>query len=653
MPMGSEYITNFYTNDGTFVQVGDLGNFNGNVDEYVHSDINGDFPKTTKVPTFISYASLMDRIPTAPSVLGDDLWGRFVGRNFESMEDIEHSLAEGGEFNRLVTDLYWLIGSPLTGGLAIGYTGGEIYVLSLNGFAEDENGIHAGMPGTNSLVAGAPTVTISNTPFLFETDIGALVPPDGTYSKGLTFYDVFRYNNEAKSLIFDGFSIDVTSIHSVAGGFMTPADFGDMPQRYSWTTVGDFIAPSWNWNYTDAMPSLLGQVTFLNERKIQFQMPEITYPGSTIMGPFPTNNGEQVEGTSFFGGEVTDYESDNPYEDGGGSGPGGGFGDQNRFSQDTLPEGIPSIDLLNSGFVKLYNPTKAQLSEFAQFLFSSITESMSAVFKRMISNPLDYIISLHMIHLPLHSLSASNIGFCGISSGVAANEIDKQYYEIEYQLNINEFWNSALDYTNYTKGKIYIPYCGIYDINIDEFMNGTMFLRYVIDCVSGACVAFLGTKRLQKDGQTFLRATLYQFNGNCILSMPVSSTNWQGVFQSIMSIATTAVAPGTSALSGMANDILGQKISVQKSGSLASNYGYLGKQKPFVIIERPELSMPRNYGKNFGFPANEYVLLGDCNGFTAIDTTNGIILDDIDGITPEEADELKTLLSNGVYFFTR
>lgn len=652
MSMGSDYITNFYTNDGTFVQVGELGNFNGNVDDYVSGEINGDFPKTTKAPTFISYASLIDKIPVAPSVLGSGLWGSFVDGYFESMEEIEHSLAEGGEYNKLVTDLYWLIGSPLTGGLAIGYTGGEIYILSLNGFAEDENGIHAGMPGTNSLVAGSPTITLE-TQGAAQTNVAPIVPPAGTYSKGLAFYDVFRYDNTLKSLVFDGFSIDVTSIHNVAGGYMdTGADWGDLPQRHYWTTVGEFIERSWNWNYTDVMPSLLGQVTFYNERKIQFEMPEIEYPGSSIMGPFPINNGTPVEGTSFFGGEVTDYESDNPYKEPG-SGPGGGFGDQNRFSQDTLPEGIPSLDLLNSGFVKLYNPTKVQLSDFAQFLFSSITESMSAVFKRMISNPLDYIISLHMIHLPLHSLSASNIGFCGISSGVAANEVDKQYYEIEYQLNINEFWQSALDYTNYTKGKIYIPYCGIYDINIDEFMNGTMFLRYVIDCVSGACVAFLGTKRLQKDGQTFLRATLYQFNGNCILSMPVSSTNWQGVFQSIMSIATTAVAPGTSALSGMANDILGQKISVQKSGSLASNYGYLGKQKPYVIIERPELSMPRNYGKNFGFPANEYVLLGNCNGFTAIDTGNGIILDDIEGITPEEADELKTLLSNGVYFFTR
>lgn len=646
MALGSNYIEHFTLNDGTFIQVGELGNFNGNVDDYVHSDINGDFPKTTRVPTFISYASIMNRIPVAPSVLGDDLWDRFVRRNFESMEQIEHALAEGGEFNRLVTDLYWLLGSPITGGLAIGYTGSEIYVLSLNGFAEDINGIHAGMPGTNSLVAGAPTVTLSAQAAAQIDGVSALVPPAGEYSKGLTFYDVFRYNSRTKSLIFDGFSIDVTSVHHVAGGYMDQDEFGDLPQRHFWNTVGEFIAPSWNLNYTDSMPTLLTQIEFNKERKIQFQMPEILYPGSTIMGPFPVNNGNPVEGTSFFGDQVTDFESDNPYETPGSS-PGGGMGNQNRYSQDALPEGIPDLDLLNSGFVKVYHPTKAQLTEFAQFLFSSITENMSAVFKRMISNPLDYIISLHMIHIPLHGVNTSDIGFCGISSGVAANEVDKQYYEIEYQLNINEFWNSALDYTNYTKGKIYIPYCGIYDINIDEFMGGTMFLRYVIDCVSGACVAFLGTKRLQKDGQTFLRATLYQFNGNCILSMPVSSTNWQGVFQSIMSIATTAVAPGTSALSGMANDILGQKISVQKSGSLAANYGYLGKQKPFVIIERPELSIPKDYGHHEGYPANHKRKLSEVHGYTEI-KADTLIANGFTG-TSEELDLLKQALQEGAY----
>ncbi len=57
-----------------------------------------------------------------------------------------------------------------------------------------------------------------------------------------------------------------------------------------------------------------------------------------------------------------------------------------------------------------------------------------------------------------------------------------------------------------------------------------MWLRYVVDVVSGSVIAFLGTKRKQKSG-VWLRATLYQFNGNCVLSMPVSQTNWQNVFK--------------------------------------------------------------------------------------------------------------------------
>ena len=39
---------------------------------------------------------------------------------------------------------------------------------------------------------------------------------------------------------------------------------------------------------------------------------------------------------------------------------------------------------------------------------------------------------------------------------------------------------------------------GLYDVNIDEFQNGVMWLRYVVDVVSGSVIAFLGTKRKQK-----------------------------------------------------------------------------------------------------------------------------------------------------------
>ena len=250
-----------------------------------------------------------------------------------------------------------------------------------------------------------------------------------------------------------------------------------------------------------------------------------------------------------------------------------------------------------------------------------------------------------MIHLPLTTGNTEVIGFCGYSSDVSAKVVTKQYYELEYSINISEFWQTALDYSNYTKAKVFIPYCGIYDVNIDEFMGGTMFLHYVIDIISGSCIAMLGTKRQEKDG-TWLRAVLYQFNGNCIISIPISATNWQGTFNTILGIASMAIAPSAMATAGMGQAIMGQKVSVQKSGSIASNFGYLGKQQPYIILERPELAIPKDYGHHEGYPANHKRKLLEVHGYTEI-KNNTLIANGFTG-TKDELEMLKTSLEKGV-----
>ena len=260
----------------------------------------------------------------------------------------------------------------------------------------------------------------------------------------------------------------------------------------------------------------------------------------------------------------------------------------------------------------------------------------------------------HMVWAQGGLLGADGIGaldFAGgdvvhISSGVSAAVVTEQYYEIEYEVNISEFWYTALDYSSYTKCRIYVPYCGIYDISIDEIQNGTLWLRYVVDVVSGSVVAFVGTKRVQKDG-TRLRATLYQYNGNCILSMPVSQTNWQNIFSSVLNIANMAIAPSPSSVAGMAQDIMSQKVSVQKSGSISANFGYLGKQTPYVILERPELSIPVDYGHHEGYPANHKRKISEVHGYTEV-KENTLIYNKFSG-TDEEMEMLKSVLESGVY----
>lgn len=599
---------------------------------------SGLYPQSTALPDVVYYDDILPHLEGKQVTW--DIWEQWDNMAFTSMDDVVTAL-ENDNFRPLVTDVCWIFGAPDTGGLGVCKTGNDSYsVIYINGYYTDDDVIR---PRCNSMTITHPHgITISNDSYGWE---GNTVPPSGTYKTGISFYTSdYVHLTEQGELYSISLSWD-NCLH-----FNTESVFvrcGENLGITPFTDVGPNLGASWNYKFHSALPvgnPIFDRLFWYDPKCYQWHF-ESFYPYWGLIDITVPS----VEGTSLFGGEseVIDNEG-NPYEiykDNQPTGQGGG-GSQERYSEDTLPEGVPTINLLNSGFVKLYNPTLAQVEGFARFLFSGINQDMEAVIKRIMVNPIDYVLALNMIHIPLTTTNPADIGFCGISSGVSASVVTQQYYQIEYQVTVNEFWNTALDYSSYTKCRIYVPYCGIYDISIDEIQNGTLWLRYVVDVVSGSVVAFVGTKRTQKDG-TVLRATLYQYNGNCILSMPVSSTNWQNIFSSILNIANVSIAPSPSSVGGMANDIMSQKVSVQKSGSISANFGYLGKQQPYIILERPELSIPVNYGKHEGYPANHKRKLSEVHGYTEI-KADTLIANGFTG-TSEELELLKQALQEGAY----
>lgn len=597
---------------------------------------SGYYPQSSRVPTFISYDDQILPLLEGKAIAWDQ-WEAFTDLSYSDMDAVVDALTN--RFPLLITDVVWIFGAPDVGGVGVIKTGNDSYsVISLNGFEPvTGGGVH---PRGGSLTITHPHgITISNETWGVENT----VPPSGTYKTGISFYTfetvVANYDDKTCNRYYTN-QVRFNAETVLSAEERINVDFTD---------VGPNLRASWNFWFEPKYPTgdVVKDELFFSGKKMNQWHIRSLYPYWS--GPIPINV-DYVEGTSLFGGEsaVIDVEG-NPYEiyeDTGGGGTGGGGGSQNRYSEDTLPEGVPALNLLNSGFVKLYNPTLTEVEDFARFLFSGITEDMASVIKRMMVNPIDYILALNMIHIPLTVDTAEDIGFCGISSGVSAAVVTEQYYQIEYRVDVEEFWNTALDYSSYTKCRIYVPYCGIYDISIDEIQNGTLWLRYVVDVVSGSVVAFVGTRRTQKDG-TVLRATLYQYNGNCILSMPVSQTNWQNTFSSVLNIANMAIAPSPSSVAGMAQNVMSQKVSVQKSGSISANFGYLGKQTPFIILERPELSIPTDYGHHEGYPANHKRELSQVHGYTKV-KENTLIYNKFSG-TDEEMKMLKSVLESGVY----
>ena len=228
-------------------------------------------------------------------------------------------------------------------------------------------------------------------------------------------------------------------------------------------------------------------------------------------------------------------------------------------------------------------------------------------------------------------------------------------------------------------------------------MGKTIVLKYNISFIDGSCVALIYV-----DGNL-----KYQFNGNCATNLPISQANMAEVTQKALSlgasvitagatggasmVASTAASPITSAsralvpvntsealaipsqsdtllnphvsgisgvsggsggpgvnLNSAANDM--QKAisnvggDVRRCSTLSGNFGFLSSQTPYLIISRPRLCMPDNYGHYHGYPSNITRKLGELSGYTVV---SNIHLDGLDA-TSSELEELESILKAGI-----
>ena len=357
---------------------------------------------------------------------------------------------------------------------------------------------------------------------------------------------------------------------------------------------------------------------------------------------------------TWYGG--TDNLEEDPNSKGGTASTGGGGG---SFDNNSDPVDFPSddqfsVDGINSGLITIYVPTQSELIAFNRFLFSSITEAMSLVFKRLLSDPIDYIISLGLIHLTPSNLSDSEeITFCGVGTGVLAKHTTKQFQRLNCgSINIEEQFKTNLDYGGFSSVQIYLPYCGVHSLDIQEVMGGTLTLQYMIDLLSGACVAMLKiTRNKRNDGDADnLNSVLYTFTGNCVSQLPITSRDFKQFFQGLATLGIGAASQNGGAIAqGVTDAGLGFfNPDVKKAGTIQTDYGFMTAQKPYLILQRPIQQLPSSYMDEKGYPSNITVKLGACRGFTKI-YPETLYANKIDGITEEEVEMLKDICSKGIY----
>lgn len=360
----------------------------------------------------------------------------------------------------------------------------------------------------------------------------------------------------------------------------------------------------------------------------------------------------------------------------------GGHGPMDDTSDTISEPALPIMYGSNSGMCTAWVPTIGEIRAVAQAL---VDPNVAQALWQNVAKLSDVVIGLSLFPCVIDAEATPQnvkVNFMGvhINTGVECHLAADQFEEIDCgDIAINEYWCNCLDYNPYTRISIYLPFCGMYELDTDEVMGKTINVSYRIDILSGACLA-----TIKVNGSVY-----YQYSGQCSAQIPLSSVTFDQFISSMIDVGI-ATATGSKMLgaagaavadaqqqfnagktSGIGGDelmeakdnykavreraansiadaavgaVMGQKGFYQHAGALAGSPGFLAVKKPYLIIKRPEQVLPSTYGKFHGYPTNTTAILGDLEGYTEI----GDIRLNIPDATVDEIIECEQLLKGGV-----
>ena len=289
----------------------------------------------------------------------------------------------------------------------------------------------------------------------------------------------------------------------------------------------------------------------------------------------------------------------------------------------------------------IYNPTQGEINSFGAWLWSpAFVDQLLKLF----NDPMQSIIGLHKVFVTPTTSGTDTIHVGYLDSGVSSKVVSAQYVTVSCgSVSLSEYFGNVFDYAPFTDVYIYLPFIGIEKLNVGDVMRSSIEVVYHVDVITGACLAEVKVTRDLSGG------TLYTYSGNCAVQYPISAGSYMGIVASIASIAGGVVGTIASGGSlaplafGAVNGVLNARTDVQHSGGFSGNSGAMGIKKPYLIIRRPQTALAQLFPSFDGYPANENVILSQCNGFIQVESCHIV-----SSATSEEITEIEMLLKEGV-----
>ena len=221
-----------------------------------------------------------------------------------------------------------------------------------------------------------------------------------------------------------------------------------------------------------------------------------------------------------------------------------------------------------------------------------------------------------------------------------------EFFPNNTQEDIEEYYNTFADYAaGGTKIHLFLPFCGWIECNVDEFMGKSMWIKYLVDVLSGSVVAHVAA--LNKGEWQIV----YTKEGNFKSEVPISGANYMSYYAGVMgSISQIFMGAATNNPGAVANGMvnaISAKPQYQRGGNISGTSGLMSVRNPYLIFEVPNMWIPDNFKSLKGYVSNYKCRIGDQTGFIKASIQNEELTSF--SCTEKELEMIKQALAEGIY----
>lgn len=268
----------------------------------------------------------------------------------------------------------------------------------------------------------------------------------------------------------------------------------------------------------------------------------------------------------------------------------------------TLPDvPEPPTESAIIGMVNAYNPTSAEMLDFAKWVWSTDVWTDKNDFK----SPVNSILATRLIYVvPTTKENTEHLLVGTFDSQIPVKVCNAIFENVLCgQVYVEEKYNNVHDYTG-VETTLYLPFIGYQTIDTALIMGKELSLAYRVNILNGDCMAYL----YEVDTENSSKLEIATYSGNMGVSIPLNGS-----------------------VSNMSDVDLNNPLAMLS-------------HIPHIDVIRPVPYEPNDKNKYEGLPSNATVTLSSLTGYTKCKAVF------IDGLTATntEIETIKQLLESGV-----